>query len=420
MTQCACRWNKFFFGSGIFLILLLGPWLRAFADEDLLDYVQLKQMQARALLDNCEIRYSTSIQHVREENALQNSEVIHGDIVEYRQDGRRRFEAAYDLEYDKNFGEPTARMGNYATTSAEFISLNENEVAYWARRDGERVSDMQIWRHTSVEDVNGTAASRIDSNRTVDIIDYAFGLVYRVGTDPPGDMRSIREVFSKFGSFEAERVGSGESEVIQIVHKRDGKTWMTATVDPNKGFATTKLEFTTAPDGGEYGQFFQSHIEVEEIANGIWAPISVEATGLTNREARRIENSVSVVVRSVIPDQTFDPELFQWTSLNYPGSKVHLTDEAGIKTLMMKADSRLRPHPLSSESRLTPEAIAAEIAELLEENPDVAPELMEAPSLAPISPSTLDAKPASPWLPIGIIATLVILGGLGIVVVRRA
>lgn len=419
MTKSASRWKGLRcmgMGSVFAMGALCWP---VVGDEALLDYVELKQRQARALLDNSEIRYSTTIHHANREDGLENSQTLHGEGVEYRQGERRRFDVTYESEFDVKRGPPSARKGNYVTRTSEFTAINEHEVAYWADRKNQPNSELEIWRHTSLEDMNSRASSRVNINRTTDIMDYAFGLANRVRTGPPGDMKSIRERYSKFGTFEAERTAADGSELIRIVHKRDGKIWMTATVDPNKGYATTRLELTSAPDGGEYGKFFESTVEVEEISDGVWAPVSVEGTEILRRENVEYESSVSVSVHSVALDQEFDPALFQWTSLGYSGRRVHLTDEAGIKTLMTKADARLRPHPLSSEALLTPQALAKDIAELVEAHPAVVTKAAEAPATEPGAEPAPDESASSPILAVAIAVAILLLGGIGIVVVRR-
>lgn len=327
------------------------------ADEALLDYVELKQRQSREQLARFETQYAVSMEVETSANGVRHAMNKQMDVHETRDGARMRIESRIE-----NSGVAQADAGSepyaFDTRAAAFMAMNEREAAYWEDMARRPDNELTIWRHSDPEDIHRDARGSVYNSRSVNMLDYVFGLQHRVSRKP-GDIATVRAARSGKGDFDAQKVVRGGKEVIEVTYERDGRIIMTATIDPDRGYATTKLIWDSTDGLGGYGSFFESTVSVAEIEPGVWAPASASLQQHLNYKGSNTRSSVRFEAKSSRRPDEIDPEIFQWTSLGYTGDYVHLVDEAGDSTLLIQKGDRLKPAPLTDEAqfKFTPKVL---------------------------------------------------------------
>ena len=390
----------------------------AWADDALLEYVEAKQAEAREKLGLLESSLRVTLSDRSTRGDKRNLQSRNLEVTELRQGDKRRIKSSGVVQVSNEYGPEGFEAGDSNWAGTGYLTINEAEAAYWQELDGAPENHLQIWRHTSVAEMNRNAAGILETLKGVDMVDHAFGVktLFRNGS---GDLGATREMLSRYGDFQAEEVTVGGQDMISVTYVRDGRLWMTAMVDPKKGYATTSLSFDGI-DGDGNGQQFESAIAIEEIADGVWAPVTLEASSLIRQGEREFESSVTAEVSSQRIVKEADPAFFRWTSLNYPGESAFLIDEAGISYLKSIHGEDLKPAPLTREAEFTPEAVVNKIAGVIDTVESSAPEPFRESTL-PLGGTMEPERSSTPTVvAIAFVIAIVLVGGIGIVAVRRS
>jgi len=390
----------------------------AWANDALLEYVEAKQAEAREKLKLLESSLKVTLFDRSTRGDKRNMQSRNLQVTELRQGDKRRIESTSVAQVSNEYGPEGFETGDSNWAGTGYLTINESEAAYWQELDGAPENYLQIWRHTSVAEMNRNAAGMLETLKGVDMVDHAFGVktLFRNGS---GDLGATREMLSRYGDFQAEEVTVGGEDMISVTYVRDGRLWMTAMVDPKKGYATTSLSFDGI-DGDGNGQQFESAIAIEEIADGVWAPVTLEASSLIRQGEREFESSVTAEVSSQRIVKEADPAFFRWTSLNYPGESAFLIDEAGISYLKSIHGEDLKPAPLTREAEFTPEAVVNKIAGVIDTVESSAPEPFRESTL-PLGGTMEPERSSTPTVvAIAFVIAIVLVGGIGIVAVRRS
>ncbi len=332
----------------------------ALADDALLDYVQLRQQESRTKLDYYARRYTVTFQSVSLRGGKRNTQTRRMAVSDYKQGGWIRLEAEDDIQGSREFGPENESLGDYARLTYSVTTVNDGEAANWQEQNGRIFADLTVWRHRSPAEMQHSAAGNVNLGQGIDLLDFAFGLKNSLGDGLLWDIASTREHLAALGTFKTTEVERDGGKLIEITHEINGRIWLTATVDPAKGYATTNIETKAYPDDSENIQSFQASISLKEVAEGVWAPVGMEASEQYARPEvdSQFNTTVSFVVHDQAMNQRFEAEFFQWTSMNYPGEVAFLWDLAGDSHLMTVVDGKLRFAPYTNELQLSPEAQA--------------------------------------------------------------
>jgi RNA polymerase sigma-70 factor (ECF subfamily) len=331
------------------------------ADDTLLDYVQLKQQESRALLDNYARQYVFRSQSESRLKGMQSTQTRHLAVNEYKEGQRLRLEVEENVQGTNDGDVPEGvAHGPYRRLTHSLTTVNEREAAHWEEENGEISGNLTVWRHRSPSEMQHSAAGNVSLGQGIDLLDFAFGLRNSLGEGLSWDIASTREHLADLGTFRATEVERDGGKLIEITHEINGRIWLTATVDPARGYATTSIETNAYPDDSENIQRFKGSVSLDEVAEGVWAPAKMEASERYARPETDSQSNatVSFVVRGQTMNQHFEPEFFQWTTMNYPGVVASLSDLEGEIHLMKVKDGKLRFAPHTNESKLSPEAQA--------------------------------------------------------------
>ncbi len=333
----------------------------ALAENALLDFVQRKQQQSRALLDNYARQYVVTIQSDERVNGMHGTQTRRLAVNEYKEGERLRLEVEEDRQGSNEGDVPEGvEHGPYRHLTHSLTTVNENEAAHWQEENGKIRANLMVWRHRSPAEMQHSASGSVKLGQGINLLDFAFGLKNTLGDALLWDIASTREHLAPLGTFRTTEVERDGGKLIEITHEINGRIWLTATVDPARGYSTTSIETNSYPDGSENVQRFKGSVSLDEVAEGVWAPAKMEAIEQYARpETDSHSNAtVSFAVRDQKMNQHFEPYLFHWTTMNYPGVVAFLSDLAGEIHLMNVDDGKLRFAPYTNESKLSPKAQA--------------------------------------------------------------
>ncbi|HIJ75068.1 MAG TPA: hypothetical protein HPP83_13310, partial [Candidatus Hydrogenedentes bacterium] len=297
----------------------------ASADEDLLEIVIEQQEASRHKIKSlvATIELESSSYGVRDGEL---HKVTHKQIIHRVDKGsKQRWDTQTTSWQNTPWGAATPDgEGMYVGCSTRHQVINEAYLSLWEEGDW-----LYLYEHESIETMSDRAKIKLDLAEIQDILDFA------VGAFNAQSFRDILEVSGDY-SFSAERVVEDGDEVIQIKQYRGQSTSPTIvyTVDPDKGFLTTKMVMSSEHNGVFRDDKYS--VDVQEVAPGIWFPMKVSFDSERHASDPNVSSNgwaIDIRVTSIEVNVPIEDDFFTWQATGYPENRrvfvVTLDEQAG-------------------------------------------------------------------------------------------
>ncbi len=350
-----CGKQKYFFC--VLLMMSMLVCLEATADEALLDYVMIKQEEARAALPAFSMTVTTEISSsIRSSDQLLYDRSFKGTSTRIEK-GSAMFLSRIGQTATHGEVAPMGPVPNAASSSGDYLEQhfmvqNHGYVASYTMHNDTNVSDLAIRQYTSIDEITREAegSKEVAVGRS-DLLGHAYG-IKGFGGDKSSIRNTVRGISGPEMEWNAERKPGTEGEVIVVTlrnSKIGGDPALHATIDPSKGFITTSVEYNPPPIDGQPTRKYRYSVGAKEVKPGIWFPIELQLSDSKPRKNEIHVSSVKNIVTALEIDPQIPDETFSWQALGYPGGKVFVHDPQGKVEVCDLVNGNLVPDPRFSD-----------------------------------------------------------------------